>query len=62
LSACASNAITPDAAGICAAGNWCQRWSSIAASRYSVVAKPWLNLAAAITLSSSAFGIGSPVW
>ena len=44
------------------AASWCQRWSSIAAPRYSVVAKPWLNLRAASTLSSSSFGIGSPVW
>jgi len=61
-SALASKAIASAPAGILSAGSWCQRWSSSAAARYSVVAKPWLNLAAACTLSSSSFGIGAPVW
>ncbi|KAG0739480.1 hypothetical protein G6F63_016932 [Rhizopus arrhizus] len=61
-SAARSKAITSLAAGTWSAPIWCQRWSSIAAPRYSVVAKPWLNLAAASTLSSSACGIAEPFW
>jgi len=62
FSAAASNAITPAASGILSAPSRCQLWSSIAEPRYSVVAKPWLNFAVASTLSSSALGIGAPVW
>lgn len=61
-SALASTSITPEAGGTWPAPSWCQRWSRIAAPRHSVVAKPWLNLAAATTLSSKASGIGTPLW
>ena len=40
----------------------CRSRSSIAQAVYSTVAKPWLKLRAASSLSISASGIGSPVW
>ncbi len=36
--------------------------STSAEARYSTVAKPWLNFLARSIFSTSAFGIGWPVW
>ena len=36
--------------------------STSADDGYSTVAKPWLNVSAFLILSTSAVGIGSPVW
>ncbi len=36
--------------------------STSAAARYSTVAKPWLNFDARLIFSTSAAGIGWPVW